>query len=136
MLRVTLVTEGMEAVVEKMALASSRAEHILAQQVSKDMTPYEPFLTGAMSNGKRVDRNLIIYTAPYARFLYYGKVMIDPNTGSTWAKAGQSKVVTDRDLVFNTSGHAQAQAFWYEAAKAQNFDKWARVAERAMKNAK
>ena len=114
------------------AAKSTRAEQILAQQVKKDTAPYVPMLTGSLTNRTRVEGNQIIYPGPYARFLYYGKVMVDPNTGSTWAPKGGTKVVTDRDLVFTTDFHPQAQAHWFEASKAQNLDKWLRVAERAM----
>ena len=108
----------------------SKAEHIIAQQVKKDTAPYVPMLTGSLNARTRVEGNTIIYPGPYARFLYYGKVMVDPNTGSTWAPAGGTKVVTDRNLVFTTDFHPQAQAFWFEASKAMNEEKWVRIAER------
>ena len=76
---------------------------------------------------------MIVYPGPYARFLYYGKVMVDPNTGSTYAPEGGTKVVTDRNLVFTQTVHPQAQSHWFEASKAQNLDKWIRVAEKAVK---
>ena len=110
----------------------TRAEHILAQQVKKDTDPYVPMLTGSLKNRTRVEGGAVIYPGPYARFLYYGKVMVDPNTGSTWAPKGGTKVVTDRNLVFTTDFHPQAQAYWFEASKAQNKDKWLRVAQKAV----
>ena len=58
--------------------------------------------------------------------------MIDPNTGSAWARKGATKVVTGEDLKFNHSVHSQAQSHWDEASKAQNLDKWVRVAGRAI----
>lgn len=109
----------------------TKAEHILAQQVKKDTDPFVPMLTGSLKNRTRVEGSSIIYPGPYARFLYYGKVMVDPNTGSTWAPKGGTKVVTDRNLVFTTDFHAQAQDHWFEASKAQNVKKWLRVAAKA-----
>lgn len=111
-----------------------KAAHIVALQVKKDTEPYVPMLTGSLKNRARVDGNTVIYPGPYARFLYYGKVMVDPNTGSTWAPLGGTKVVTDRDLVFTTDFHPQAQSHWFEASKAQNLDKWLRVAEKAVEH--
>ena len=67
------------------------------------------------------------------RYLYYGKVMVNPETGSTYAPKGGTKVLTDKNLVFNTSGHNQAQSHWFEASKAQNLEKWRDVAGKAMK---
>lgn len=126
-------TNGMEAVGTAIAKACTRAEHVLAEQMEKDTQPFVPMLTGSLTQRTRVVDNTVIYPGPDARFLYYGKVMVDPNTGSTYAPKGGTKVVTDRDLVFNQIMHPQAQAHWGEASKAQNLGKWARVAERAVK---
>lgn len=133
-LKFTVHTDGMNAVMEALASACSRAEHAVAVQVEKDTAPFVPMLTGSLTQRTRVDGNLIIYPGPYARFLYYGKVMVDPNTGSTYAPKGGTKVVTDRNLVFKQKGHPQAQSHWFEASKAQNLDKWMRVAEKAVKH--
>lgn len=118
----------------KLASAAKRAEHAVAVQAAKDTEPYVPMLTGSLKNRTQVKDNLIIYPGPYARYLYYGKLMIDPETGSSWAKKGSSKVVTDRNLVFTTSFHPDAQAHWFEASKAENLDKWKRVAEKAVEH--
>ena len=127
-------TDGMDAVRTAVAKACTRAEHVLAEQMEKDTQPFVPMLTGSLTQRTRVVGNDIIYPGPYARFLYYGKVMVDPNTGSTYAPKGGTKVLTDKNLVFTTSGHAQAQSPWFEASKAENLDKWIRVADKAVKN--
>lgn len=75
----------------------------------------------------------VIYPGPYARYLYYGKLMVDPATGSSYAKKGTIKVLTDKNLVFNKAMHAQAQSHWFEASKAENSEKWIRVADKAVK---
>jgi hypothetical protein len=120
------------AIASAIADRCDKAAHVVALQVKKDTEPFVPMLTGSLKNRVRVEGNTIIYPGPYARFLYYGKVMVDPNTGSTWAPLGGTKVVTDRDLVFTKDFHPQAQAFWFEASKAQNKDKWLRVAQKAV----
>ena len=127
-------TDGMDAVRTAIAKACTRAEHVLAEQMEKDTQPFVPMLTGSLTQRTRVVGNNIIYPGPYARFLYYGKVMVDPETGSTYAPKGGTKVLTDKNLVFTTSGHAQAQSHWFEASKAENLDKWIRVADKAVKN--
>lgn len=124
---------GMDAVKNALAKACSRAENALAQQVMKDTAPFVPALTGSLTERTRVVGNEVIYPGPYARFLYYGKVMVDPTTGSTYAPKGGTKVVTDRNLVFNTTMHPQAQSHWFDASKAQNMEKWVRVADKAVK---
>ena len=132
-LKVTVDTSGFDAAKQAIAERCKQAEHVLAEQMEKDTQPFVPMLTGSLTQRTRVVGNDIIYPGPYARFLYYGKVMIDPNTGSTYAPKGGTKAVTDRNLVFNHTAHPQAQAHWCEASKAQNLDKWMRVAEKAVR---
>lgn len=132
-IKISVHTDGFDAVKEAIAEACTRAEHVLAEQMEKDTQPFVPALTGSLTQRTRVVGNTVIYPGPYARFLYYGKVMVDPNTGSTYAPKGGTKVVTDRNLVFNKTMHPQAQAHWFEASKAQNLDKWVRVADKAVK---
>lgn len=132
-IKISVHTDGFDAVKEAIAKACTRTEHVLAEQMEKNTQPFVPALTGSLTQRTRVVGNTVIYPGPYARFLYYGKVMVDPNTGSTYAPKGGTKVVTDRDLVFNQIMHPQAQAHWFEASKAQNLDKWVRVADKAVK---
>lgn len=122
-----------ETLGKKLAAASTPAEHAVAIQVAKDTEPFVPELTKSLKDRTKIDGGYIIYPGPYARFLYYGKLMIDPATGSAWAPKGASKVVTNIDLNLNHSGKSQAQAHWFEASKAQNMDKWIRIAKKAVK---
>ena len=113
--------------------ASDKAQTDVAIQAQKDTSPYVPALTGSLDQRTRVDENQIIYPGPYARYLYYGKLMVDPTTGSSYAPKGATKVLTDKNLVFNKAMHSQAQVHWFEASKAENMDKWLRVAGKAVK---
>lgn len=117
---------------QRMRFAGEGAEHTLAVQMAKDTDPYVPAMTKSLANRVIVSGDTIIYPGPYARFLYYGKLMIDPNTGSAWAPKGATKVVTGKDLNISTAVHSKAQAHWFEASKAQNLPKWRNVAGRAM----
>lgn len=129
----SVYTEGVDAIKETLAQRCKKAEHVLAAQIEKDTVPFVPMLEGSLTQRTRVVDNNVVYPGPYARFLYYGKVMVDPNTGSTYAPKGGTKVVTDRNLVIKTEHHPQAQSHWFEASKAQNLDKWLRVAGKAVK---
>lgn len=113
--------------------ASDKAQHAVAIQAQKDTSPYVPALTGSLDQRTRVDENQIIYPGLYARYLYYGKLMVDPATGSSYAPKGTTKVLTDKNLVFNKAMHSQAQDHWFEASKAENMGKWLRVAGKAVK---
>lgn len=127
-LKFDIDVDGWNKIKKVLARRCTKAEHIVAIQVDKDTSPYTPALTGSLNQRTRVVGNSVVYPGPYARYLYYGKLMVDPDTGSPWAQPGAVKVLTDRDLVFNQSVHPQAQAHWFEASKAQNLDKWRRVA--------
>lgn len=133
MLRFSVYTEGLESIKEKLSQNCTEAEHIVLIQAQKDTSPFVPASTGSLDQRTRVDGNRIIYYGPYARYLYYGKLMVDPETGSSYAKKGSTKVVTDKNLVFSKAMHTQAQSHWFEASKAQNLDKWVQVADKAVK---
>jgi hypothetical protein len=133
MLKFNVHTSGLDSLREKVSSASDKAAHIVAMQVRKDTSPYVPALTGSLAKRTRVDGGEIIYPGPYARYLYFGKLMVDPATGSSYAQKGSTKVLTDKNLVFNKAMHGQAQSYWFEASKAENLEKWVRVADKAVK---
>lgn len=56
------------------------------------------------------------YLAPYARYQYYGKLMVSSVTGSSYARHGEKKVLTDIDLVY--SKEPLAGKLWFERMKA------------------
>lgn len=116
----------------RMRFAGEGAEHAMAVQMAKDTEPYVPARTKSLANRTIVHNDTIIYPGPYARFLYYGKLMIDPKTGSPFARKGATKDVTEKDLNISTKVHSKAQSYWFEASKAQNLDKWKRAAGRLM----
>ena len=132
-LKISVHVDGMDAVKERLAKACNRAEYAVAVQIERDTAPFVPALTGSLTQRTKVEEGMVIYPGPYARYLYYGKLMVDPETGSPWAKKGATKVLTNRNLVFNHTVHPQAQSHWFEASKAQNLDKWIRVADKAVK---
>lgn len=78
--------------------------------------------TETVTPGEQVN---VIWDTPYANNMYVGIVWRDPNTGSTWAKAGQSKVRTDQagfqTQMYNYSKdkNPNAQSHWFEVAKGQ-----------------
>ena len=131
-LKFSIQTDGMDAVKEAVSKGCDRAEHVLAVQAAKDTTPFVPMLTGSLRTRTRVMGNTVIYPWPYARYLYYGKLYVDPLTGSSYARKGVTKVpaVPEKDLIFHRTGTC---SHWFEASKAQNMEKWVRVAEKAVK---
>ena len=98
MLKFSVHTEGMDAIKDKLTEGCTKAEHTVALQVRKDTSPYVPMLTGSLDKRTRVEGAEVIYPGPYARYLYFGKLMVDPATGSSYAPKGTTKVLTDKTL--------------------------------------
>ena len=113
------------------APAAARTAHILAIQIAKDTEKYVPARTKSLANDTKVFDDTIVDPGPYAHYLYHGKLRVDPATGSPFAPTGATKILTDRNLVFSKAVHAGATDHWFEVSKAQNLQKWLRVAERA-----
>lgn len=81
-----------------------RAIRFLRDDADRLMNPYIPMDNGMLRRNKSYPSNHEIkYISPYARYQYYGKLMLAKN-GSSWAKKGEKKVLTSRNLKYHTSG--------------------------------
>lgn len=105
-----------------------KAQYYLDSEVMTAMLPYIPIRTGSLRQRTLAESQSVagtgkVYAAvkPYGRFHYYGKVMVDEETGSPWAKRGHKKVVTERPLKWT---NPLTQPMWFEPVKAQNKDRW------------
>lgn len=126
MIKFDVNTSGISDIRMKLAGAASKAEVWLANEVLKDTRPFVPALTMSLANRSHVEGNTVVYPGPYARYLYYGKVMAGPREGPKYA--------TDKDLVYTKTVNAQAQSHWFEASKAQNKGKWIRGVKKLAKS--
>lgn len=104
------------------------AQYYLDSQVMTDMVPYMPRATNTFINLVRArsaalagSGSVVAGVPPSGRFLYEGKVMIDPVTGSPWARKGAKKVVTNRPLTY---GNPQATPHWFDTAKERHGKQW------------
>lgn len=108
-----------------------QAQYWLDSQVMTDMIPYMPMQTGnfilrtkAISEAWAGTGKVCAGAAPMGRFLYEGKVMVDPVTGSPWARKGAKKVATDKPLKYTKTFHPAVQSHWFDAAKAIYGKSW------------
>lgn len=124
--RGTLSVQGNEAVLEwnpdfasKWAGQYSEAQKYVDSEVLRLCEPYTPFLTGFLIKegdlGTEIGSGEVVWLGPYARFQYYGKVMVGIESRSAWAKKGERKVVTDKDLTYHGGG--LRGSFWFQRAK-------------------
>ena len=108
-----------------------KAQFILDNAVMTSMIPYMPHRTGtfinvtkAMSAALAGSGTVVAAAPPMGRFLYEGKVMVDPETGSPWARPGAKKVVTDRNLKYS---NPKATPHWFDTAKEKHGESWVKM---------
>lgn len=93
-------------------------QRFVDSEVLRLCEPMVPFQTGNLKNsgihGTDVGSGEVKYNAPYARFQYYGKVMVNQH-GSPWAKRGERKHVTGKNLTYN--GAPQRGSYFFERMK-------------------
>ena len=106
----------------EMSNGFNKTQKYIDSEVLRRCSPKLPFLGGMLEKsgilGTVVGSGEVIYNAPYARFLYYGKVMVGEKSGSAWARQDEKKVVTNADLMFK--GSPTRGAFWFERMKSES----------------
>lgn len=110
------------------------AQFWLDGQVMNDMVPYMPHRDGTFVNLTRIRSaalqgtgKVVAGAPPQGRFLYEGKVMVDPVTGSPWARKGAKKVVTERPLTYS---NPKATPHWFDTAKDAHGKSWVKGVKR------
>lgn len=86
----------------------------VTQNVSNRLYKYIPRRGGVLEKSKYITSNTTIEVIqPYATYQYYGELMVDPVTRSSWAKSEHGpKVRTGIPLKYNTSEKALAGPKW------------------------
>lgn len=94
------------------------------QNVLKRIKRYMPYRTGKTYKITVAQTNIakpeIVTDVPYGKYLYYGKVMIDPKLGIAgfmtpegWrSRKYSTKVLTDRNLQYTRTKNPQAGPYW------------------------
>lgn len=97
------------------------------QNCLKRMIKYMPYLTGTLIKQTVIQTDIssaqIVTQAPQAKYLFYGKVMVDPKYNCAgflgadgwFSRPGVSKVLTNRDLNYTKTKNPQAGPRWDEA---------------------
>lgn len=122
---------------DKLAEKIDKAQRELDEQILEDMVSFMPMDTGnlmweTMAINDVGSGELILDPVNYARFLYHGKLMVYPPTGSSWAPRYETKAVTDIPLKYDKSHHADAGPEWFERAKEARKKTWLKVAREAV----
>lgn len=113
--------------------ACRRAEHIVAVQAERDTRPYVPKMSGRLVNSAQVIGKTIVWTSPYARSMYWGRKMVDPDTKIAgfmtkdgWRSRRGVKKVRSAEMWTYTTGGAR----WAYESKKANIGKWLKLAEK------
>ena len=98
------------------------------QNVLRRIQKYMPYRTGAtikaMVAQTDINKPYIIVAAPYAKFLYYGVLMVDPVTGAAGFKdkngewkswKNRPKVKSNRPITYTKTKNPRAGPFWDRA---------------------
>lgn len=119
-MKVAINLDGTETMLCKRGLGSGGyVQKLLASECARHMDPYVPFQQGFLKNDSReIGIDYVKYNAPYARMMYYGKVMVDPATNAAgfltpagWrSHPGVKKVPSGR--VFKYHGAPVRGPFW------------------------
>lgn len=91
---------------------TGRAQQFFTNEIIRYSDKYVPFDAGILKNSAMPapDYESIIYVAPYARYHWFGKKMVDPDTGKSsfynpksgrhWSRPGVQKELTDEDMQY------------------------------------
>ena len=115
---------GKQLIRRKGLSASGHVQMFHTQNVLKRIKKYMPYRTGATYKITVTQTNIakpeIVTDVPYGKYLFYGKVMIDPKLGVAgfmtpegWrSRKGSTKVLTGRDLQYTRTKNPQAGPHW------------------------
>lgn len=119
--------------------ASEKALGITSQQALADCNEYVPDDQDALVNSSNIHSDVLhgklVWAAPYARYLYHGVLMVDPKTGSAWAREGQTKVKVSPEvrLKFDKRKNPKAGSHWCERAQTDHGEEWRQIYETALR---
>ena len=80
--------------------------------------PYVPMLTGVLDQSREATPEYLRYPGPYAHYQYEARLMVDPVTGSAWARKNVRKVYKEPTqlLVHSSYLHPLATRHWDKVA--------------------
>ena len=145
---IKLKTENMtlDLSLDRLEKQFQRAQYDLDSTIMTDMESFMPKQDGtfvnttkAMSAAIAGSGRVVAAAPPFGRFLYYGKTMVDIETGSPFARPAAKKVLVSQfggktnakeNLDLSRGINPRAQAEWFEVAKKYYGKVWIRKAKK------
>ena len=117
-------------------LSDGSAQKFFTKEVARVTDEYVPMQTGVLAGTamRFIEPNAIHYIAPYAGYLYEGKLMVDPKylvggfhnakTGRWWSRKDVQKILDPRGrtLKYDKTAHPKAGDHWIERAWKEHGD--------------
>lgn len=106
--------KSLQTIYKSLGLESKgKVQLFLGKTVADNLKKYVSFKSGVQEGATRTIKNgeQVIIDVPYARFQAGGKVMIGIRSRSAWARRGERKIVTDKNLKYHNSSLRGAQPF-------------------------
>lgn len=133
MFSVEIKLDGVETILANHGLQEGGpVQRFFTSELMRLSDPYVPFRSGPLKNSAHPtpEWDGIIYDTPYARYHWYGKLMVDPitkkgafydpRTGRFWSRPNTPKELTARDLQY-TGGPLRGPK-WVERCWLDNKD--------------
>lgn len=115
----------------------AKAQYLLDEIIKHDTEPYVPFRTGTLANTVNMTESgsgQVVYNGPQARYLYEGRLMVSPKTGSSYAALGEKKILTKKHLQYDKTAHPLAGAMWFDRAEKVNGERWVEAAKEGFRD--
>ena len=133
------------AIEKKLQKAADKAVYITAEQALKDSNNSCPKDQGGLINSSLTfsepEKGIMRWQTPYARALYYGVVMVDPETGKAcffiddqpYSRKGVKKVKSNPEKEYKFADGRRK--LWAQYAHSKHGKEWRDVFEAAMRQA-
>lgn len=100
-------TKSLQTIYRSLGLEDKgRVQAFLDKTVAENLQKYVSRKSGAQEKSipiaSKYGSGKVVINVPYARFQAEGKVMIGVKSNSPWARRGERKVVTSRDLKYHS----------------------------------
>lgn len=114
-----------------------KVQRAFTSECARRMDKYIPFSQGTLRGSVDVQKDYVEYRVPYARYQYYGKLMVDPITHKGaffnpefgfWSRPKTPKLLTDISL------HQNGFPYWDKEMWQHEGEIICKEIERAMKN--
>lgn len=137
----SVITDAVDIKVDMSVLDDrfNKAQFDLDSAIMTSMVPFMPHRDGSFINRTQAESaaiagsgEVVAGAAPFGRFLYEGKTMVDEKTGSPWARKGAKKVLVSQytgktNAKENLTFSKGRQSHWLEPAVKKDGDSWVKV---------